>query len=174
MLTPEDFKEEDEEESVEPEPEEVIGEFVRNKPQDKLKDYHYATISVVDADSGVYRWTIRQGDSWTLTPSSGEPNKFEVSEDCPEYFCDGETEATFKFDADGKIYAFVAPNDKIYYLPYAEQVDASPDPIVAEYVRDKPEHKLKDYHYANISIIAKGVYRWTDRAGTSWELTTTD
>ena len=136
MLTPEDFKEEDEEESVEPEV--VIGKFVRDKPQDELRDRHYATITVVDADNGVYRWKTQDYDSWTLTPISGDPNKFKVSKNCPVYFCGGKKEATLKFDADGKIYAFVAPNDKIYYLPYTEQVDATSDDIVGEYVRNKP------------------------------------
>lgn len=138
MLTPEDFERVEEIESAQPEPEVVIGEFVRNKPEDELEDWHYATISVVDADSGVYRWTTGDGHSWKLNASFGSPDKLKLIKNCPVYFCGGKKEATLKFDADGKIYAFVAPNRKVYYLPYSEQVDATSDDIVGEFVRNKP------------------------------------
>ena len=116
----------------------MIGEFVRNKPQDELRGRHYAKITVVDADSGVYRWTTGDGDSWKLNAIFGSPDKLKLIKNCPVYFCGGHKEATLKFDADDKIYAFVAPNDVIYYLPYTEQVDATSDDIVGEYVRNKP------------------------------------
>ena len=62
MLTPEDFERVEEIESAQPQPEVVIGEFVRNKPEDELRGRHYATITIVDADSGKYRWTTGDGD----------------------------------------------------------------------------------------------------------------
>ena len=151
--------------------EEVIGEFVRNKPEDELNDWHYAKITVVDAATGVYRWTNRADVSWTLTADDPEsPLKLAVGEECP-YYEKGFKEATFKYDADGNVYAITGPSDKIFYLPYTETADSSPDLLVAEFVRNKPARKLGKWHYADISVIAKGVYRWANRAGVSWEVT---
>ena len=83
----------------------MIGEFVRDKPEDELRNRHYAKITIVDAANGVYRWKNRDGATWTLTAKNPDsPEKLEVSEDCP-YYENGHTEATLKFDADGNVYA---------------------------------------------------------------------
>ena len=141
---------------------------MRNKPKDELNDWNYANISVIA--KGVYRWSNRAGRSWTLTKNPDSPDKLDVGTDCP-YYKKGHTEVTLKFDADGNVYAIVGPHDKVYYKPYEGQADAVAANIVGDYVRDKAKHKLKDYHYVEISPLAKGVYRWTDGRGRSWSLT---
>ena len=92
----------------------MLGEFVINKPKNKLKDKHYATITVVDAVNGVHRW-ITESKAGTLTPVSSEsPDKLEFSEDCL-FYKNNHTVATLKFDKKGNIAAIVGLNDKIYY-----------------------------------------------------------
>ena len=46
----------------------IVGEYVNTDyDYDERNDWHYVTISVVDAVNGVYRWSNRAGFSWTLT-----------------------------------------------------------------------------------------------------------
>lgn len=133
-----------------------------------MRDYHYANISIIA--KGVYRWSDRAGASWELFANPNSLDKLDVDTECP-YYNDGHTQATLLFDADGDLYAITGPYDNVYYRPYTEQSGGPPDKIVGDYVRDKEAHKLKDYHYVEISAIAKGVYRWTNGRGRTYTLT---
>ena len=63
----------------------ITGSYMNAGYEGRRNDWHYADITVHDADRGVYKWKNRAGVIWTLTKKQGSEDTFMVGETCPYY-----------------------------------------------------------------------------------------
>ena len=90
----------------------VAGDYVVDGyPESEMNDWHYVTISVDDAERGIYTWNNRAGVEWTL--KQAWELGLEVAPDCP-YYDDGHREAFVDMDWDGNIIAIHGPWNEVY------------------------------------------------------------
>ena len=81
--------------------------------KDRMNDWHYATITLVDSENGVYRWKNRAGAWWHLTKKPDDPTKLTVDHRCP-YYPHGYKEASLKFDDNGNVIQIAGPFGERY------------------------------------------------------------
>jgi len=129
------------------------GHFVNNQynPQN---NWHFVEISYTG--NGNYKWTNRAGVSWTLR--SKDSNVLAVQSDCP-YYRHGHTEAKF--------------TDDRVFGPWNEIYNRQTNPYTGRFFAKAYENSphLNNWHYVDITYVGGNLYRWTNKAGRSWTLT---
>jgi hypothetical protein len=120
-----------------------------------MNDWHYVTISVDDAERGVYTWKNRAGAEWTL--KQAWELGLEVAPDCP-YYDDGHKEAFVDMDWNGDVIAIHGPWNEIY-LKQNKTVDEETECV------DSPWLNGHGHTCADIATDQWAQGDWTDLNG---------
>ena len=91
----------------------IAGKYEIENFDGKKNNWHYADVTVFDAEKGVFKWKNRAGVSWLLTRKENSVDKLDVGTDCP-YYNSGYKEAMVVYDDDGKIIKIEGPHEAMY------------------------------------------------------------